>query len=388
MSSEWVYPDSAGAIEVLGLSIPDLEMVVIGGGAVGLAIARALALEGREVVLLEQHEGLGYETSSRNSEVIHAGIYYPPGSLKARLCVAGKQQLYVFCAEHGVPHRRIGKLLVATRDAELGTLAMFAETARKNGVDDLLPVSAGEVRALEPEVLCAAGLLSPSTGIIDSHAYLLALAGEAEAHGAQILLRARVDGIEHTTGGLFSLRVDGVPITCRQLVMAAGLHTSALAGQLRFSPKYAPPQTSFARGRYYALRGQSPFSRLVYPMPVSGGLGTHVTLDMGGRTKFGPDVEWIDELDYSFNPAAEAQFYTSIRAYWPGLPNGALQEDGTGIRPKLSRAGDPAADFAIHFREEHGLDGLVMLFGIESPGLTASLAIGEKVAGMLARRLG
>lgn len=363
-------------------------MVVIGGGAVGLATARALALEGREVVLLEQHEGLGYETSSRNSEVIHAGIYYPPGSLKARLCVAGKQQLYAFCAEHGVPHRRIGKLLVATRDAELGTLAMFAETARKNGVDDLLPVSAGEVRALEPEVLCAAGLLSPSTGIIDSHAYLLALAGEAEAHGAQILLRARVDGIEHRTGGLFSLRVDGVPITCRQLVMAAGLHTSALAGRLRFSPKYAPPQTSFARGRYYALRGQSPFSRLVYPMPVSGGLGTHVTLDMGGRTKFGPDVEWIDELDYSFNPAAEAQFYTSIRAYWPGLPNGALQEDGTGIRPKLSRAGDPAADFAIHFREEHGLDGLVMLFGIESPGLTSSLAIGEKVAGMLARRLG
>lgn len=360
----------------------DLDTVVVGGGAVGLAIARALAMAGREVVLLEQHDGLGRETSSRNSGVIHAGLYYLPGSLQARLCVAGKHQLYPFLAQHGVPHQRLGKLLVACSEAELPELANYATRAKQNGVDDLQPLSAAEARKLEPEVRCVAALLSPSTGILDAPAYMLALAGEAEAHGAQIILNSKVEKVE-AGKGQFRLELAGEPVTCRRLILAAGLHTSRLARSITFG-SYTPPGTYFARGRYYSLRGRSPFSRLVYPMPVPGGSGTHITLDMAGRAKFGPDVQWIEDIDYSFDGSAETQFYSAIRRYWPGLPDGDLQPEGTGIRPKLTRQGEPAADFGIHGPQLHGQGGLVMLFGIESPGLTASLAIAQEATCLLA----
>ena len=373
-------------LTVAGDPVPDLETVVIGGGAVGLAVARSLALAGQEVTLLEQHERLGTETSSRNSEVIHAGLYYPPGSLQARLCVAGKLLLYPFLSEHGVPHERLGKLLVATDASQLPELANYKSRAALNGVDDLQPLTGTEAKALEPEVRCVAALLSPSTGILDSHAYMQAVAGEAEARGAQIVLNSKVVAIVHS-GGLFRFQLqDGQSesVSCRRLVLAAGLHSSKLARQLTFASSYRPPETYYARGRYYSLKTSTPFSRLVYPMPVPGGSGTHITLDLSGRAKFGPDVQWIDAIDYSFDRSAEAQFYSAIRRYWPGLPDGALEPNGTGIRPKLTQQGQPGADFAIHGPEQHGLAGLVMLFGIESPGLTSSLAIGNEVAGLLA----
>jgi L-2-hydroxyglutarate oxidase LhgO len=304
-------------------SLPDLETVVIGGGVIGLAVARALAMAGEEVTLLEQNGGLAQETSARNSGVIHAGIYYPPGSLRARFCVAGKELLYPFLERHGVPHRRLGKLLVATSEADLPKLASYAETARLNGVDDLQPLTGAQARALEPEVRCSAALLSPSTGIIDAPAYAMALAGEAEAHGAQLLLHSRVLNLRNTINDLFSFSMDGgETISCRQLVIAGGLHTSRLASTLTFQG-YRPPPTFFARGRWYALAGKSPFQRLVYPMPHGSWLGTHSTLDMAGRCKFGPDIEWIDGIDYAFDEGAETAFYAAIRAYWPGLPDGA-----------------------------------------------------------------
>ncbi len=365
-------------------SLPDLETVVIGGGAIGLAVARALAMAGQELTLLEQHGGLGQETSSRNSGVIHAGIYYPPGSLRARFCVDGKRLLYAFLEQHGVPHRRLGKLLVATSEADLPKLAQYAATARRNCVNDVQTLTSAEARALEPEVRCAGALLSPSTGLIDAPAFAMALAGEAEAHGAQVLLRNKVHEIHRSGDGLISLSLaDGATFTCRNLVVAAGLGASELAATMTFPGQYRPPRTYYARGRWYALKGKSPFQRLIYPMPHGSWLGTHSTLDMAGRCKFGPDIDWIDNIDYRFDESAEAAFYAAIRAYWPALPDGALTPDSTGIRPKLSRQGEPVADFAIHGPKEHGVPGLVMLFGIESPGLTASLAIAEHVRGML-----
>ena len=362
---------------------PDLDTVIIGGGAIGLAVARTLALAGQEVVLLERHAGFGQETSSRNSGVIHAGIYYPPGSLRARLCVAGRQQLYPFLATHRIPHQTLGKLLVAASEDDLPKLASYAETARRNGVDDLRALTAAEARVLEPEVACAVALLSPSTGIIDAPAYMLALAGEAQAHGTQLLLHRPVTKLRHGINGLLAFELAGETITCLRLIVAAGLHSSTLANTFAWTGSYRPPATYYARGRWYSLAGKSPFRRLVYPMPHGSWLGTHVTLDLAGRCKFGPDIEWIDAIDYNFDRAAEAAFYAAIRTYWPGLPDGALSPDSTGIRPKLSRAGEAVADFAIHGPADHGIAGLVMLFGIESPGLTASLAIGEHVAGLL-----
>ena len=364
-------------------SLPDLETVVIGGGVIGLAVARALAMAGQDVTLLEQHDGLAHETSSRNSGVIHAGIYYPPDSLRARLCVAGKQLLYPFLERNGVPHRRLGKLLVATTEDDLPKLGNYAETAKRNGVDDLQALTAAQAKELEPEVNCVAALLSPSTGIIDAPAYAMALAGEAEAHHAQVLLRSRATSLSTNINGLLAFTLaDGAAITCRRMIVAGGLHASTLAGTMNF-PTYRPPPTYHARGRWYALAGKSPFQRLVYPMPHGAWLGTHSTLDMAGRCKFGPDIDWIDGIDYSFDDSAEAAFYAAIRSYWPGLPDGALSPDSTGIRPKLSRQGEPVADFAIHGPAEHGVPGLVMLFGIESPGLTSSLAIAEHVKGLL-----
>lgn len=358
-----------------------MQTIVVGAGAVGLAIGRALARRGEDVVVVERHRLIGSEVSSRNSEVIHAGIYYPPGSLKSRLCVTGKALLYPFLAEHGVAHKRIGKLLVATDDSQLGKLASYAQTAAANGVHDLRELTPAEVREIEPELHCTAALFSPSTGIIDSHGYMLALQADIEAEGGQVVLDTTVERIERR-GGLFEIVTGGSApgrVTCRKLMLAAGLGGTAIARTIDYPGGYLPPATYFARGQYYALTGHNPFRHLVYPMPDGQWLGIHVTLDLGGRAKFGPDQEWIETIDYSFNRANEARFYDAIRRYWPGLPDGALQPDTTGIRPKLYREGEPVPDFVIHGPEQHGLPGLVALFGIESPGLTASLAIGEEV---------
>jgi L-2-hydroxyglutarate oxidase LhgO len=366
----------------------DVETIVVGAGVVGLAVARALARAGHEVMVLEQHALIGSETSSRNSEVIHAGIYYPPGSLRAKLCVRGKALLYQFCGENSVAHARCGKLLVATSESQLSKLAALRENAAKNGVDDLEPIGAAAARALEPEIACVGALVSPSTGIIDSHGFMLALEGHIEAAGGSVVLRCPVERIEREASGLFRLTTGGDnpgAITCRHLVNSAGLTATRLARTLRYGDGYAPPETYYAKGQYYALSGRSPFSRHIYPMPDGAWLGLHATVDIGGRCKFGPDIAWIPDIDYGFEPEKLAQFLDFIRSYYPRLDASRLHADYTGIRPKLYREGEPVPDFAIHGPETHGVEGLVALYGIESPGLTAALAIGEVVAEMLCR---
>ena len=364
----------------------DVQSIVVGAGAVGLAVGRALAMAGHEVMLLEQHALIGSETSSRNSEVIHAGIYYPPGSLRATLCVKGKEMLYRFCTENGVSHQRITKLLVATSEAQLPKLKAIKETAEKNGVTDLQPMMGNEARALEPELACVAALLSPSTGVIDSHGFMLALEGHIITHGGQVVLRTRVESIEILSDGLFRLALGGEAagqITCKNLVLSAGLHASKLADTLAFANGYKPPPTYYAKGQYYAYTGRSPFSRHIYPMPDGAWLGLHVTVDIGGRCKFGPDIEWIPQIDYSFEPEKLEKFLGFIRTYYPGLDPSRLHADYTGIRPKLYREGEPVPDFLVHGPKTHGTPGLVALYGIESPGLTAALAIGEMTVGLL-----
>jgi L-2-hydroxyglutarate oxidase LhgO len=360
-----------------------LDAVVIGAGVVGLAVARELAAGGREVVILEAEDAIGTHTSSRNSEVIHAGIYYPKGSLKARACVAGRELLYDYCAARGVPHRRCGKLIVATDESQKGELEGIAEKARANGVADLAWLTRGEVRAMEPEVSCAAALHSPSTGIIDSHALMLAYLGDAERHGAMLGLRSaferaaiRPDGIEVKVSG-------SDPFLCSTLVNSAGLRAPSVARAMEgFDPSLAPREL-YAKGNYYSLARRSPFSRLVYPVPEPGGLGVHVTIDLAGQARFGPDVEWVERIDYSVDPGRAARFYASIRRYWPGLPDGALLPGYSGIRPKTAGPGEPAPDFEIQGPARHGVPGLVNLFGIESPGLTASLALARMAAAEL-----
>jgi L-2-hydroxyglutarate oxidase LhgO len=362
------------------------DAIVIGAGVVGLAVARALALAGREVIVLEAAEAIGTETSSRNSEVIHAGIYYPPGSLKTRMCIAGKLALYRFCDEHGVPHRRCGKLLVATHERQLPKLAAIKRQADASGVTDLAALTAAEARALEPELRCVAAYLSPSTGVIDSHALMLALQGDAEARGAMIAFRSPVTGGAVREGGV-ELEVGGASpsaVVARTVVNCAGLRAQKLAAALAgFPPAHVPP-TYYAKGNYYSLSGRSPFSRLVYPMPNDAGLGVHITLDLAGQARFGPDVEWIDRIDYDVDPRRAAGFYAAIREYWPGLKDGSLAPGYAGVRPKLVGPGAPAADFVISGPRDHGVPGLVNLFGIESPGLTAALAIAEHVRELLA----
>jgi L-2-hydroxyglutarate oxidase LhgO len=368
---------------------PDVETIVVGAGAVGLAIAHALATSGREVMVLEQHALIGSETSSRNSEVIHAGIYYPPGSLRARLCVRGKELLYPFCAEHGVPHLRCGKLLVATHESQIPKLLAFKETAAKNGVTDLEHIGGNAARDLEPELSCVAALVSPSTGILDAHSFMLALEGGIDEQGGSVVLHCPVDAIERTPQGHFRLITGGEApgaVTCASLVLSAGLHATKLAATLDFHTRYRPPETYYAKGQYYALSGASPFKRHIYPMPAGAWLGLHATVDIGGRCKFGPDIEWTPEIDYSFQPEKLEKFLDFIRSYYPGLDASRLHADYTGVRPKLYREGESVPDFAIHGPDTHGLDGLVALYGIESPGLTASLAIGELVAETMARR--
>jgi L-2-hydroxyglutarate oxidase LhgO len=365
--------------------VETLDSVVIGAGAVGLAVARALARSGREVVILEAADAFGTETSSRNSEVIHAGIYYPAGSLKARLCVQGRRQLYAYCEERGIAHRRCGKLIVANGDAQIAQLAGIERHALANGVEELQMLDAGQARALEPALRCDAALLSPVTGIIDSHSLMLALLGDAQDHGAMLALRSPLLGARAVPGG-FVLRVGGdepMELTARELINSAGLHAPALAARIEGLPAASLPTGRLCKGNYFTLAGRPPFSRLIYPVPESAGLGVHLTLDLAGQGRFGPDVQWIDEIDYAVDPRRSEGFEQAIRSYWPGLPDGALAPDYSGIRPKINGPTEAAADFAIQSSADHCLPGLVNLFGIESPGLTSCLAIGAEVLARL-----
>ena len=362
-----------------------VECIVVGAGVVGLAVARALAQAGREVIVLERNGAIGTETSARNSGVIHAGIYYPTGSLKAKLCVAGKERLYAYCAEHGVPHDRMGKLIVATSEDQMPALEALAVKAAENGVFDMERLAPAEARALEPEVRCVAALLSPSTGIIDVHALMLSYLGDAESHGAVLALNSPIIS-GRVTGGGFELEIGGAEPTtlaCRMLVNSAGLGAHAVARALAGLDPATVPQGYICKGNYFTLAGRAPFRRLVYPMPELAGIGIHVTLDMGGQVRFGPDVEWIEAIDYDVDPKRAEPFYAAIRRYWPGLADGALIPAYAGIRPKLQAPGGPAADFMIQGPAAHGIPGLVNLYGIESPGLTSSLAIADEVVSRL-----
>jgi L-2-hydroxyglutarate oxidase LhgO len=361
----------------------NVDIAIVGAGVVGLAVARALARAGREVLILEAADSFGTATSSRNSEVIHAGIYYPHGSLKARFCVAGRDRLYGFCEQHGVPHRRCGKLIAATSDGQLTELQKIRQAARANGVE-LELWEGGRAMALEPQLRCIAALHSPLTGIIDSHAYMLALLGDAENHGATLVCHSAVTGIRlEPTGIAVAINGDEPVLRARALINSAGIDAPRIAGLMEGFPAEHVPRRYFAKGNYFTLSGRSPFSRLVYPVPEPGGLGVHLTLDLAGRARFGPDVQWVESCDYSVDPQRAARFYAAIRTYWPALTDGALQPAYAGIRPKISAPNEPAADFRIDGPQVHGVPGVVNLFGIESPGLTASLAIADHVAALL-----
>lgn len=360
-----------------------VDAVVVGAGVVGLAVARALAHAGREVVILEAENAIGTHTSSRNSEVIHAGIYYPQGSLKARTCVEGRDLLYAYCAERSVPYRRCGKLIVATEAAQRSDLEAIRRKAHANGVTDLVHLSASEARTLEPELRCVAALHSPSTGIVDSHALMLAYLSDAERAGAMLALRSRLAKGVVRSGGI-ELHVAGAdPILAAQVVNSAGLRAPSVARSIEGYPVEVAPPELYAKGNYYTLGMRSPFSRLVYPVPEPGGLGVHVTLDLGERARFGPDVEWVEAIDYSVDPRRAEGFYAAIRRYWPGLPDGVLEPGYAGIRPKISGKDAHAADFLVQGPRDHGVPGLVNLFGIESPGLTAAMPLAEMVVGHL-----
>ncbi len=367
----------------------DMETVVIGAGVVGLAIAHHLAKRGHDVWVLERNDRIGAETSSRNSEVIHAGLYYPTQSLRAKFCVAGKHALYKFTDENGVPHKKCGKLVVATSDADCEAIENLKNNAKQNGVDDLISLKAAEARELEPELSCKAALLSPSTGVIDSHALMVALEGHINAAGGQVVLNTAINNIAPTQSHGFQLTTSNDDkITCKNLIISAGLGAQELMNALLTSDQnqqhnYRPPTRHLAKGHYFTLAGRTPFSRLIYPMPSGAWLGVHLTLDVAGRAKFGPDLTWTDTLSYEFDdPDGERQkaFVESIRRFWPALPDNALSPDYTGIRPKIYGKGEPVADFAIHSATDHGIPNLIALFGIESPGLTSCLAIGEHVA--------
>jgi len=361
-----------------------VECVIVGAGVIGLALARRLALAGREVVVLEEAEGIGTVTSSRNSEVIHAGIYYPAGSWMARMCVAGRQALYRYCSEHGIPHSNCGKLIVATTPEETTKLAAIRAHAEANGVADMQTLAGEAARELEPALQCDAALLSPSTGIIDSHAYMLSLRGEAESAGAAFAFhtpmlhaKAHAGRIEVEAGG-----ASPMTLACDLLINAAGLNAPAVARSIEGMPVEMIPAAYLAKGNYFSCSVRAPFARLIYPVPEPGGLGVHLTLDLAGQARFGPDVEWIDSIDYAVDPARAARFYPAIRKYWPALPDGALLPSYSGIRPKIVPPAVARQDFLMQGPDEHGVEGLINLFGIESPGLTSSLAIADHVAGM------
>ncbi len=361
----------------------DIDCLVIGAGVVGLATARALALAGREVIIAEREDGIGTQTSARNSEVIHAGIYYPPGSLKAQVCVAGRQALYDYAASHGVPHARCGKLIVATSEGQNEALKGIEARAIASGVHDLRWLDQNEAHALEPEVTCTRALLSPSTGILDSHSFMLALQGDLEAQGGSLAFNTPIDALQQIEGGF---RVtfggaDGASYSVRSIVNSAGHGAPKLLAMLDGFPAEHIPKQDYAKGNYFSLLGRQPFSRLVYPIPEAAGLGIHATIDLAGRARFGPDVEWVNsDQDLEVDPRRADVFYAAIRTYWPGLADGALVPDYAGIRPKLHSRGEPMPDFRIDGPERHGVAGLVNLLGIESPGLTSSLAIADIVA--------
>lgn len=357
--------------------------MVVGAGVVGLAVARALAVRGREVLVLESEPAFGTGISARNSEVIHAGIYYPAGSLKARLCVQGRDMLYDYCATHGVPHRRLGKLLVATNPAQLDILTATQQRAAVNGVDDLEWLSAEQARALEPNLVCAGALLSPSSGIVDSHALMLSLLGGLQERGGFLVANTALALMDKAPSALFLEASDGTELLANVLVNAAGFSAPVLAQRFRPLEKQWIPEPRYAKGHYFSLGGRAPFSRLVYPVPELGGLGVHLTLDMAGQARFGPDVKWVsDPDDFSVDPSHADAFYAEIRKYWPELPDDTLQPAYAGIRPRVAFQGQMNEDFVIQGPAVHGVHGLVNLFGIESPGLTSALAIGEYVASL------
>ncbi len=361
-----------------------VDALVIGAGVVGLAVARAFALNGREVMVLEREAAIGTGTSSRNSEVIHAGIYYPAGSLKATLCVQGRIALYAYCAERGIPHRHCGKLIVANTPSQWAALPALLNRAAANGVDDLVVLSRDEARALEPELECLGAALSPSTGIVDSHALMLALQGDLESQGGLVVCHSGVRELAATARGIEVESLDGTRLLARTVVNAAGLYACDLARKTRGLDARSLPKSWFAKGSYFTLAGRAPFSHLIYPAPEPdahlAGLGVHLTLDLGGQAKFGPDVEWTSSADDLQVDASRADvFYGEVRRYWPGLPSGSLQPGYAGIRPKISGPHEPAADFWLHGPGDHGVPGLVNLFGIESPGLTSCLAMADRV---------
>lgn len=368
------------------LDIAECDVAVIGAGVVGLAVARALALAGREVLVLEAEHAIGTITSSRNSEVIHAGMYYAAGSLMAKFCVRGRHLLYDYCASHGVGHRKCGKLIVACDQAEIAKLVDITKRAAVNGVDDLRQIDVAQAQALEPALSCTGALLSPSTGIVDSHGLMLAYLGDAQDHGAALALNAPVTRGSAREDGRVELEVGGaepMKLVCRTVINAAGLDAPVVASGIEGLRPEAIPKRYFAKGSYYALLGRNPFSRLIYPVPIPGGLGVHLTIDLAGQARFGPDVEWVDALNYDVDPRRADSFYAAVRRYWPGLKDGALVPAYSGIRPKIVPQGAPGQDFILQDANVHGVSGLVNLLGIESPGLTSSLAIAEAVAAMV-----
>ena len=365
------------------MAVEKIDCVVVGAGVVGLAVARELALQGREVLVLEAADAIGTGTSSRNSEVIHAGIYYPAGSLKARLCVRGKQLLYDYCTQRGIAHRRCGKLIVATGQEQVAQLAGIRAVALANGVMDLELLTRAQARALEPELECVAALLSPSTGIVDSHALMLALQGDLENAGGVVAFHSSLAAAFCTPGAIRLVAADGTELEAATVVNAAGLSAPTLARRFAgLEPRHVP-DAYFAKGNYFSLAGRSPFRHLIYPVPESAGLGVHLTIDLAGQAKFGPDVQWVASAgDLVVDPARGDAFYAQVRKYWPGLRDGALLPAYAGIRPKIQAAEQGAADFLIQGPADHGVAGLVNLLGIESPGLTSALAIGQHAAAL------
>lgn len=362
----------------------DFDCAVIGAGVVGLAVARELALLGRDVIVLESEGAIGTGTSSRNSEVIHAGIYYARNSLKARLCVAGKSLLYAYASERSIPHRRCGKLIVATSSSQVDDLAGIIAKGHANGLEDLVMLTRDEARRLEPDIECLAAVHSPSTGIVDSHAYMLSLQGDLENAGGIVALMSGVTGARCEPGGIVLVTADGTALRCKTVVNSAGLTAPGLANRFEGLSPAAVPQASYAKGNYFTLAGRAPFTHLIYPVPEAAGLGVHLTLDLGGQAKFGPDVQWVDSPDdLVVDPSRGDAFYAEVRRYWPALKDGSLIPGYAGIRPKISGRNEPSADFRIDGPETHGVPGLVNLFGIESPGLTSSLAIARHVAELL-----